>query len=172
MIYFIEYNIIMFLSNYDFSTLCNLSQLIAIDLLIYYQDKLLLGLRKNEPAKNYYFVPGGRIHKMEQINDAIQRISNLELGITLDEKRIKKRGVYEHIYNNSFIDEYVSTHYIVFPISYILNNNEYNLIITNNVFFNQHQNYLWCDKNMIHENNDIHHYVKYYFVDNPPNKFL
>jgi colanic acid biosynthesis protein WcaH len=76
----------MFLSNTDFRTLCNLSHLIAIDLLIYYKDKLLLGLRKNEPAKNYYFVPGGRIHKMEQINDAIQRISNLELGIKLDEK--------------------------------------------------------------------------------------
>jgi acetyltransferase-like isoleucine patch superfamily enzyme len=85
---------------------------------------------------------------------------------------MKKIGAYEHIYNNSFIDESIPTHYIVFPISYILDDDEYNLIITNNNFLDQHLNYLWCDKNTIHENNNIHHYVKYYLLNNSPNKFI
>jgi colanic acid biosynthesis protein WcaH len=162
----------MSLSKEDFTSLCKLSHLVAIDLLIYYDNKLLLGLRKNVPAKDTYFVPGGRVHKMENLNNAIQRISNFELGISLDINKIKKLGIYEHIYDNSFVDINNPTHYIVFPISYQLNEEEFNLITNNKIFFIQHNKFLWQDISSLEENENIHFYTKYYFDVNPPNKFM
>jgi len=41
---------------------------------------LLVGLRTNEPAKNYYFVPGGVIRKNETIELAFERILKAETG--------------------------------------------------------------------------------------------
>ena len=35
--------------------------MITIDLCITNNEKILLGKRNNPPAKNFYFVPGGRI---------------------------------------------------------------------------------------------------------------
>ena len=40
--------------------------------LLFYSDKkgLLMGKRINKPAKDYYFVPGGRVFKNENRNDS------------------------------------------------------------------------------------------------------
>jgi hypothetical protein len=109
---------------------------------------------------------------MENLNNAIQRISNFELGISLDINKIKKLGIYEHIYYNSFVDINNPTHYIVFPISYQLNEKEFNLITNNKIFFIQHNKFLWQDISTLEENENIHFYTKYYFDVNPPNKFM
>ncbi|MHC5075082.1 MAG: GDP-mannose mannosyl hydrolase, partial [Planctomycetota bacterium] len=46
----------------EFINVIKLTPLVSIDLLIKNADgKYLLGLRENEPAGNYWFVPGGRI---------------------------------------------------------------------------------------------------------------
>jgi len=163
----------MSLSLNDFKNLCKISHLTAIDLIIYYNNSVLCGLRKNAPAKNTYFVPGGRIQKMELMNDAIQRIAIFELGITLDVNRINKLGTYEHIYVDSFVDDNISTHYIVFPISYTLTDFEYSTIIECIKVFNiQHLCTIWQNIDTILDNPDIHQYTKYYFINNPPNKFI
>ena len=48
------------LSHTEVDTVIRLAPLIAIDLIIRNaRDEVLLGLRKNEPAKGCYFVPGG-----------------------------------------------------------------------------------------------------------------
>ena len=52
------------------------TQLISVDLLIKNnKNKYLLGLRNNRPAKNTWFVPGGRVFKTEKFNEAVKRIS-------------------------------------------------------------------------------------------------
>ena len=73
------------------------TQLISIDLIVKNKEnKYLLGLRNNKPAKNFWFVPGGRIRKLEDFADAIKRISLDEIGVELNNG--KSLGVYRHLY--------------------------------------------------------------------------
>ena len=87
----------------------------AIDLIIYFNDrKLLMGKRINNPAKNYFFVPGGRILKNESRKDAFKRITKDEIGKSFDINKSKFLGIYEHFYSNSIWEgTNISTHYIV-----------------------------------------------------------
>ncbi len=87
----------------------------AIDLIIYFNDhKLLMGKRINNPAKNYYFVPGGRILKNESRKDAFKRITKNEIGKSIPMNKSKFLGIYEHFYSNSKWEQTnISTHYIV-----------------------------------------------------------
>jgi len=63
------------LSHSDLNTVIRLAPLVAIDLIIRDpQDRILLGLRNNEPAKGYFFVPGGIILKDEPLAEAFVRI--------------------------------------------------------------------------------------------------
>ena len=57
----------MFLSKSDFSIVISKTPLIAIDLCIVKDKKILLGKRINPPAKDFFFVPGSRILKDETI---------------------------------------------------------------------------------------------------------
>ena len=65
----------------------------CVDLVIYHQGKVLLGLRKNEPLKNQWCVPGGRILKNETLEAAVKRKAKEEVG--LDVEIIQKVGSYE-----------------------------------------------------------------------------
>jgi hypothetical protein len=57
-----------FLSHAELDTVIRHAPLVAIDLIIRNaRDEVLLGLRKNEPAKGCYFVPGGTILKSERL---------------------------------------------------------------------------------------------------------
>tara|TARA_B100000886_G_scaffold325723_1_gene271533 strand:- start:725 stop:1207 length:483 start_codon:yes stop_codon:yes gene_type:complete len=87
----------------------------AIDLIIYFKEgKLLMGKRINNPAKDYLFVPGGRILKNETREKAFERISKNEVGSVLNFVNSKFIGIYEHFYDNSkWVDQKISTHYIV-----------------------------------------------------------
>jgi colanic acid biosynthesis protein WcaH len=99
----------------DFDSVVRLTPLVAIDLVVRSPDgRLLVGRRNNEPAKGWYFVPGGRITKNETLAAAFKRISLAELGV---EKRIEEArflGIYEHIYatNNHELAGF-GTHYVV-----------------------------------------------------------
>jgi len=60
-----------------------LAPLVAIDLIIRNaRDEVLLGLRSNEPAKGFYFVPGGMIRKGERLREAFARVLKDETGLT------------------------------------------------------------------------------------------
>ena len=65
----------------DFAQVVRLAPLVSIDLIIRdpIQD-VLVALRTNEPAKGFYFVPGGRICKDETIQAAFIRILKVETG--------------------------------------------------------------------------------------------
>ncbi len=99
----------------DFIQVVRYAPLVSIDLIVRNsEDKVLLGLRKNEPAKNTWFVPGGAVQKDEPLSQAFLRVTFNELGrkITRDSARFK--GVFEHFYKTNFTGSSdFSTHYIV-----------------------------------------------------------
>ena len=127
----------------------------AIDLVIFFNDrKLLMGKRINNPAKGYFFVPGGRIFKNESRKEAFKRITKQEIGRTFDINKSKFLGIYEHFYSNSKWNETsISTHYIVearFLEFQRYEKNHFNLT-------NQHSSFELID---LRNNDDknIHHY--------------
>ena len=50
------------------------------------------------PAKNYWFVPGGRIRKLETMCDCFARITRCEIGVEISIDKSKLIGAFEHIY--------------------------------------------------------------------------
>ena len=112
----------MFLSDSTFSLVVKNTPLIAIDLCILKENMILVGKRINSPAKNYFFVPGGRIFKSELKKNALKRILKSELGLTFKkdhEKFVENLGIYEHFYDDNFLGEKdFGTHYVV--IAYLL----------------------------------------------------
>ena len=53
----------------------------CVDLLITHKDNLLLMLRNNEPGKDLWFTPGGRIFKDEKLEDTVKRVLSMETGL-------------------------------------------------------------------------------------------
>jgi len=98
----------------DFLAVIKNTPLVAIDLLAQDADgKVLVGKRKNEPAKGWWFVPGGRIYKNETLDAAFARISLTELGCELARNKAQLVGVYEHIYPINVDNADFGTHYVV-----------------------------------------------------------
>jgi colanic acid biosynthesis protein WcaH len=89
--------------------------LVSIDLVVLdRQGRALLGLRTNEPARDFWFVCGGRILKGETIPDAFARIMAHEIGHACAFTEARPRGVYEHMYEtNRFGEAGFGTHYVV-----------------------------------------------------------
>jgi colanic acid biosynthesis protein WcaH len=94
--------------------------LVSIDLVIRNsKGEVLLGKRVNRPARGYWFVPGGRILKNEQIESAIRRISRNELGFEISLSKARLLGAYDHIYDDNFLGvEGINTHYVVLGFVY------------------------------------------------------
>ena len=131
--------------------------LIAIDFLIKNKEgKFLLGLRKNRPAKGYYFVPGGRIFKNETIENAFKGISKNEIGIELDIENAKFLGVYEHIYKDNYFGNEYGTHYIVLAFLVDIDSD---LPLPDE----QHSDYIWLTPEEILKHEKVHEYTKNYF---------
>lgn len=80
----------------------------AVDILALHQGRLLLMLRNNEPAKNEWFTPGGRVLYGEILEDAVDRKLQEETG--LKATNIGKSATMSHIYSNT---HYVTTFFRV-----------------------------------------------------------
>ena len=88
--------------------------LVSLDLLVTdLSGRVLLGRRKNRPAQGSWFVPGGRVRKDERLDDAFLRLTEGELGRRVARADAPLHGVYEHLYDDGFAGERVSTHYVV-----------------------------------------------------------
>lgn len=149
------------LSNEDYRKRVELSPIVSFDLIIVDKEgKILVGKRKNEPAKGFFFVPGGAILKDEPFKDAIKRISLAELGLELELKDMEFLGPYEHFYENNFHDDLCSTHYVSFGFKHVLDETE-KLGVQN--LLDQHSEYVWMSVNEIIERGDVHEYTKAYF---------
>ncbi len=55
--------------------------ILCVDLLIVYKGECLLLKRDNEPAKGQYWFPGGRIYKLETIEEAAIRKAKKETNL-------------------------------------------------------------------------------------------
>jgi colanic acid biosynthesis protein WcaH len=99
----------------DLGTVIRLAPLIAIDFVIRNgRDEVLLGLRNNEPAKDWYFVPGGMVLKNERLADAFSRLLKTETSYTVRMDDARLIGAFEHFYkNNRFGNSDYGTHYVV-----------------------------------------------------------
>ena len=74
----------------------------AKDLLFFSNEKgLLMGKRLNKPAKDFYFVPGGRVFKNENKENAIKRIASEEIDLSINPIDCVPIGTYDHFYDES-----------------------------------------------------------------------
>ena len=99
-----------------FNLIVQHTPLVSIDLIVEnQQQEIMLGLRKNRPARDFWFVPGGRILKNESLRDAFERITSGELGMVFTLEQSVFTGVYEHFHNDDNFSGQsgYGTHYIV-----------------------------------------------------------
>ncbi|MEP1870522.1 MAG: NUDIX domain-containing protein, partial [Paraglaciecola sp.] len=98
----------MFLDKETFSNVIESTPLVSIDLVVKNSiGQALLGKRLNRPAKDSWFVPGGRILKNESMAEAFKRLTHDELGQELVITQAELLGVYDHFYeDNVFGDKF------------------------------------------------------------------
>jgi colanic acid biosynthesis protein WcaH len=147
----------MFLEKELFSSIIENTPLISIDLIIKDSEgKILLGQRINKPAKNSWFVPGGRIYKDEKIEDAFKRITQDEIGKEFDISNSSFKGVYQHFYDDNVFNDNFSTHYIVLG---------FELVIKEELSLGtiQHEKYKWFTQDELLKSDEVYSYVKDYF---------
>jgi len=131
------------------------SPLFAIDLFVLNeQNQILVGQRLNAPAKGYWFVPGGRVYKNESLENAFMRISQDELGMTLERNQACQLGLYDHFYENSFFSENISTHYI--NATHVIRLSQQISTLPKS----QHNNYLWLAIDEVDKDKRVHQYSK------------
>jgi colanic acid biosynthesis protein WcaH len=147
----------MFLEKELFSSIIENTPLISIDLIIKDSEgKILLGQRINKPAKNSWFVPGGRIYKDEKIEDAFKRITKDEIGKEFNISNSSFKGVYQHFYDDNVFNDNFSTHYIVLG---------FELVIKEELSLGtiQHEKYKWFTQDELLKSDEVYSYVKDYF---------
>lgn len=103
----------------DFRFIVENTPLISVDLVISSEEEnwgesILMGLRKNPPGKDFWFVPGGRIFKDETIVQATKRILQEEVKLDSESLFPYIMGIFEHHYPDNFLgNDKFSTHYVV-----------------------------------------------------------
>jgi len=152
---------IMFLSESIFKTVISSTPLISIDLVIKNsKSQFLLGCRNNKPAQGYWFVPGGRILKDENIEQAFSRLVLNEVGMQVRLSNSKFKGVYEHFYDDYVYGNEITTHYVV--LAYELNI-DLNL---DDLPKQQHCDYKWFTESELLASAEVHKHSKWYLDKN------
>jgi colanic acid biosynthesis protein WcaH len=148
----------------DFDTAVRLTPLVAIDVIVRSPDRrVLVGRRRNEPAKGAFFTTGGRITKNETLAAAFRRISHAELGVEMHIENARFAGVFEHFYptNNHEIAGF-GTHYVV--LAYELITREQDLRLPKD----QHGEFAWLTEDELLRSTEVHPNVKAYFTSSKP----
>jgi len=146
------------LSTEDFAQAVKSVPLVSIDLLV--QNKAgqyLIGERLNKPAQFSWFVPGGRILKDELFDTAFGRLCTKELGLFIPLSAAQFYGVYQHFFQDAFVDDLVTTHYLVIAYQVLLAETIGTLPTQ------EHSNYRWCTRHEILDDPTVHDNVKAYF---------
>ena len=140
-----------------FKTVIKNTPLVSIDLCLVCDGQLFLGKRTNEPLKGEWFTPGGRIHKNETWQDALLRITAEELGLRgIAVEGFVLMGVWDHFYNNSAIDQDISTHYVNLP-HYAEFKFKPQIILDD-----QHGEFKWFDMSVVSNDEKFHPYMRNY----------
>jgi len=149
----------MYLDNKTFKTVIASTPLIAIDLIVVNDKKeMLLGKRLNQPAKDFWFVPGGRVLKNETLVSAFTRLTLIELGKKMELKHAQLLGVFEHFYQESVFGDQQSTHYVNAAHVIKIGKEE----LSELPIGEQHGSYSWHAIDGIQNNSDVHKYTKEY----------
>ncbi len=149
---------IQMLSEVQFKTVIRDTPLVAVDLIVLdCNNHILLGQRINRPAQGYWFVPGSRIFKDQDINGTLQRVWRDEIGQLEILDRINMLGVYEHRYPDNFFNvPDLSTHYIV--IAFLVKVDDKIKVVVDS----QHKRMRFWDKSEALESKHVHSYTKNY----------
>ena len=94
----------------DWETVVRNAPIVSVDLIVRHNGGVVLGHRENEPIKDRWFVPGGRVQKGERLTQAVHRVAEEELGIAVE--ICDSLGAYEHFYQNSDIGPDIGKHYV------------------------------------------------------------
>ena len=152
------------ISEDKFSYIVRCAPLPSLDLII--RDsvgRVLVGLRTNEPAKNYYFVPGGVIRKNESIELAFARILRAETGCRASLSDARFLGVFQHFYStNRFGDPSYGTNYV--GLAYELQLARRPVIVLDA----QHSASKWMAEADLISASDVHENTKAYFSRQSP----
>lgn len=93
-----------------YSKIHMLMPIVCVDCVIIHDNKILLIKRKLEPMKNEWWFPGGRVLKLESLQNAISRIVKSETGLSIHS--ISRLGVDETIFNDDPFGHGCKTHTI------------------------------------------------------------
>jgi colanic acid biosynthesis protein WcaH len=143
-----------------FMQIVRFTPLVSIDLLIYNEkDEVLLGWRTNQPARDWWFVPGGRIYKDESVRDAFSRIMEAETGQELGIDQTHFHGVYEHFHpgQNYMNEPGFGTHYVVLAFEVRM------AARLNSLPAFQHSKYKWLTVPELLKEDLVHPLTKNYF---------
>jgi colanic acid biosynthesis protein WcaH len=146
-------------SDDEFAHIVRLAPLVSIDLIIRdNEQKVLVALRTNEPAKGAYFVPGGCIRKNETIESAFLRILEKETGCRAHFADARFLGVFQHFYpTNRYELSGYGTHYVV--LAYEMRFAGRPMITLDG----QHSGYRWMNEVELKTALDVHDNTKAYF---------
>lgn len=135
--------------------------LVSFDLLVHDEDgRYLLGYRRNSPAKDTWFTLGSAIRKNETLDNGFSRCIQDELGFKYDvDRKSTYHGIYEHIYEDNFLNKEFGTHYIVIAHKFQLPHE----VVVKNLPVDQHSNYCWMKDSEILSSSLVHENVKLYF---------
>lgn len=148
-----------FLPDDIFQNIVKNTPLISIDLIIKNQQgQVLLGKRNNPPAKDFWFVVGGRILKNEKFHQAFTRLTMQELGQSFSLNQATFIAPYQHFYDDSIFGNQISTHYVVLAYELLVKN-------LNELPAEQHSRYHWFDIDELVDNVEVHQYTKDYFKE-------
>lgn len=144
----------------EFAKAVNALPLVSVDLvLVNTAGQMLLGLRRNAPARHWWFTPGGRVRKNEACEACLLRVAMSELGLQeRDVKGAQLMGVWDHFYEDSACSPEVSTHYVNLPHVLQLKQPLELDALPND----QHSGWRWQDMKDAVIAEDVHPYVRVY----------
>lgn len=163
----------------DFLRVVTTTPLVAIDLIVQNtKGQIFLGKRVNEPAKDFWFVPGGRIFKNETIKNALVRLLKEELGLDHFNGSFKLVGIYDHMYETCFYrpnPQITNTHYVVIGLMVQLEvkpevKPKVEPEVVGSQSLVQHSCFQWMAIEDLLENEMVHPNTKNYFRH--PNEFV
>jgi colanic acid biosynthesis protein WcaH len=130
--------------------------LVSIDLIVHNSlGEVLLGKRSNAPARQMWFVPGGRIHKGERIPQALERVILEELGPQEPPQEVNFHGIFDHMYEeNVFGYPEFGTHYVVLAHRIIMD------LSLGSLPDGQHQEYRWWSIDQMLASPLVHSYTQ------------
>lgn len=144
----------------EFAEAVNALPLVSVDLvLVNTAGQMLLGLRRNAPARHWWFTPGGRVRKNEPFATCLRRVAMSELKLQeRDVQGAQLMGVWDHFYEDSAYSLEVSTHYVNLP--HVLQLKQ--PLELDALPEDQHSGWRWQDTKDAAVADDVHPYVRVY----------